>query len=214
MGDYNDATRRVASFGHKLDSRGEPIKAGDWFCPKCDDHQFARNVVCRRCKTAKPLGAGKGGSGSRSSTHGKGSGTRSEERPTRSVSQSVDLRRSGARRLRSESPTSRGSGRSPESCSHSPNLSPRQRLRRLDAPVRRGASPNRDPRRQGDIKWKPALERGRESVPKGPQELSGRRTARARASDHEGTVLGQGEDDHVEEGVGGSPTSSGDGTSP
>jgi len=28
---------------------------GDWQCPKCQDHQFARNTQCRRCGTARPI---------------------------------------------------------------------------------------------------------------------------------------------------------------
>jgi len=31
---------------------------GDWNCPTCQDLQFARNEVCRRCGTPKPYGAG------------------------------------------------------------------------------------------------------------------------------------------------------------
>jgi len=27
---------------------------GDWFCPGCSDHQFAKNTVCRRCGTPNP----------------------------------------------------------------------------------------------------------------------------------------------------------------
>ena len=46
--------------------KGPEWKTGDWSCPSCSDHQFARNEVCRRCKTPKPAGpageapAGKG----------------------------------------------------------------------------------------------------------------------------------------------------------
>jgi len=29
-------------------------KVGDWFCPGCNDRQFAGNDTCRKCKTAKP----------------------------------------------------------------------------------------------------------------------------------------------------------------
>mmetsp|Transcript_25610 Transcript_25610/g.76381 ORF Transcript_25610/g.76381 Transcript_25610/m.76381 type:complete len:251 (+) Transcript_25610:99-851(+) len=31
---------------------------GDWLCPRCGDHVFARNRACRRCATPKPEGAG------------------------------------------------------------------------------------------------------------------------------------------------------------
>ena len=37
------------------------MRPGDWKCPECDDHQFARNTHCRLCQTAKPKGEGKGG---------------------------------------------------------------------------------------------------------------------------------------------------------
>jgi len=39
--------------------RGEGFLPGDWNCPKCGDHQFARNLSCRSCGTSKPgLGGG------------------------------------------------------------------------------------------------------------------------------------------------------------
>merc|ERR1719336_1415686 len=31
-------------------------KPGDWMCPGCGDHQFARNAQCRKCGHAKPEG--------------------------------------------------------------------------------------------------------------------------------------------------------------
>jgi len=38
---------------------------GDWLCPRCGDHVFARNRACRRCATPRPDGAGDmGGSSS------------------------------------------------------------------------------------------------------------------------------------------------------
>jgi len=33
-------------------------KPGDWNCPACGDHQFARNTHCRRCGTPNPNGGG------------------------------------------------------------------------------------------------------------------------------------------------------------
>ncbi|CAK0807953.1 unnamed protein product [Prorocentrum cordatum] len=33
-------------------------KPGDWICPGCNDLQFARNPVCRQCRTPRPAGAG------------------------------------------------------------------------------------------------------------------------------------------------------------
>jgi len=32
----------------------ETMKLGDWICPGCYDHQFAKNFNCRRCGAAKP----------------------------------------------------------------------------------------------------------------------------------------------------------------
>jgi len=32
------------------------MKPGDWSCPACGDHQFARNETCRRCGGPKPAG--------------------------------------------------------------------------------------------------------------------------------------------------------------
>jgi len=34
------------------------LPPGDWICPGCGDHQFARNDTCRRCATPKPPDAG------------------------------------------------------------------------------------------------------------------------------------------------------------
>lgn len=34
------------------------LPPGDWMCPTCSDHQFARNTKCRRCGTPRPLGMG------------------------------------------------------------------------------------------------------------------------------------------------------------
>lgn len=35
---------------------GRIIQVGDWICPnsRCNDYQFARNVVCRKCQTRRP----------------------------------------------------------------------------------------------------------------------------------------------------------------
>jgi len=30
------------------------FRAGDWMCPKCDYHNFARNETCMKCSTDKP----------------------------------------------------------------------------------------------------------------------------------------------------------------
>mmetsp|Transcript_109354 Transcript_109354/g.314944 ORF Transcript_109354/g.314944 Transcript_109354/m.314944 type:complete len:353 (-) Transcript_109354:89-1147(-) len=42
---------------------GGDMRPGDWMCPSCGDHQFARNDVCRRCGSGKPGGAGAVGGG-------------------------------------------------------------------------------------------------------------------------------------------------------
>lgn len=34
------------------------LPPGDWMCPGCNDHQFARNATCRRCGTPRPSGVG------------------------------------------------------------------------------------------------------------------------------------------------------------
>lgn len=28
---------------------GRPMRPGDWACPNCGDHNFARNTQCRKC---------------------------------------------------------------------------------------------------------------------------------------------------------------------
>jgi len=30
------------------------FRTGDWMCPKCNDHQFARNKFCRKCREPRP----------------------------------------------------------------------------------------------------------------------------------------------------------------
>ena len=35
------------------------MKPGDWNCPKCKNHNYAKRTVCNRCDTRKPV-EGKG----------------------------------------------------------------------------------------------------------------------------------------------------------
>jgi len=35
-------------------SGGLEMRPGDWICPKCNDHVFAKNSACRRCNTPNP----------------------------------------------------------------------------------------------------------------------------------------------------------------
>merc|ERR1711948_104859 len=39
-------------------SAGQKFAAGDWNCPACGDHQFARNTNCRKCGADKPMDVG------------------------------------------------------------------------------------------------------------------------------------------------------------
>lgn len=39
-------------------SSNAPVEQGDWFCSSCGDHQFARNVACRKCGAPRPDDAG------------------------------------------------------------------------------------------------------------------------------------------------------------
>merc|ERR1712217_493525 len=32
------------------------MKLGDWICPKCNDHQYAKNDTCRKCSAPRPPG--------------------------------------------------------------------------------------------------------------------------------------------------------------
>jgi len=38
--------------------KGGGMLPGDWACPGCGDHQFARNTDCRKCGTPNPAGGG------------------------------------------------------------------------------------------------------------------------------------------------------------
>merc|ERR1719350_2477245 len=37
---------------------GGNMQPGDWLCPACGDHQFARNDTCRKCANPKPANGG------------------------------------------------------------------------------------------------------------------------------------------------------------
>jgi len=39
-------------------ANSKPLSPGDWMCPSCNDHQFARNIQCRRCAFPRPEGFG------------------------------------------------------------------------------------------------------------------------------------------------------------
>lgn len=47
-------THKGASFGGSAGKGGAQTMAGDWLCPGCGDHQFARNETCKQCQTPKP----------------------------------------------------------------------------------------------------------------------------------------------------------------
>merc|ERR1719378_1316855 len=55
-------------------SSSAPMMPGDWVCPSCGDHQFARNTSCRKCGAAKPMDAGMGGGCYGKANGGKGAG--------------------------------------------------------------------------------------------------------------------------------------------
>eukprot|EP00746_Dinoflagellata_sp_MGD_P166449 gnl/MRDRNA2_/MRDRNA2_96329_c0_seq1.p1 gnl/MRDRNA2_/MRDRNA2_96329_c0~~gnl/MRDRNA2_/MRDRNA2_96329_c0_seq1.p1 ORF type:complete len:483 (+),score=87.48 gnl/MRDRNA2_/MRDRNA2_96329_c0_seq1:57-1505(+) len=50
--------------GKGIDNEGKGKgKGGDWYCPACDDLQFARNLECRKCGCPKPEDAEEKGKG-------------------------------------------------------------------------------------------------------------------------------------------------------
>lgn len=58
MGGGGDANAMAATQGGGQRPAAD-MRPGDWRCPACNDHQFARNEVCRRCGEKKPApGAG------------------------------------------------------------------------------------------------------------------------------------------------------------
>jgi len=59
--------------GGRREGRMTNAKPGDWCCPSCNDIQFARNQVCRRCGEPKPTGPG-GNFGGGQGSGGQGSG--------------------------------------------------------------------------------------------------------------------------------------------
>ena len=52
----NDQRGRDRKFGR---DRNSNMKPGDWSCPKCKNHNYAKRTVCNRCDTRKPV-EGKG----------------------------------------------------------------------------------------------------------------------------------------------------------
>jgi len=48
---------------------GKGMMPGDWTCPACGDHQFARNLQCRKCGADNPQLAGMSGKGNRSAPY-------------------------------------------------------------------------------------------------------------------------------------------------
>lgn len=50
------------------------MRPGDWICPRCSDHVFARNSVCRRCSTPKSGSDGSYGHGHTNYGHGQSQG--------------------------------------------------------------------------------------------------------------------------------------------
>mmetsp|Transcript_12441 Transcript_12441/g.26928 ORF Transcript_12441/g.26928 Transcript_12441/m.26928 type:complete len:378 (-) Transcript_12441:166-1299(-) len=65
------ATAAAAAATLGLSKNGLQMRPGDWICPSCGDHVFAKNANCRKCGTARPndvltnmAGAGRNGTGS------------------------------------------------------------------------------------------------------------------------------------------------------
>jgi len=52
---------------------GKGMQPGDWNCPGCGDHQFARNTECRKCQTPNPGGGGASFGGANNPNAGSGS---------------------------------------------------------------------------------------------------------------------------------------------
>lgn len=52
-GDMSEANDKTAVLMARIRNCSR-IKDGDWICPACNDLQFAKNDVCRKCSTAKP----------------------------------------------------------------------------------------------------------------------------------------------------------------
>eukprot|EP00930_Biecheleria_cincta_P026122 TRINITY_DN1846_c0_g1_i4.p1 TRINITY_DN1846_c0_g1~~TRINITY_DN1846_c0_g1_i4.p1 ORF type:complete len:316 (-),score=63.70 TRINITY_DN1846_c0_g1_i4:240-1187(-) len=61
-GGFNMAALSAPSFGGG-GGGAQPAMPGDWNCPACGDHQFARNSVCRKCGSPKDGAGGAGAFG-------------------------------------------------------------------------------------------------------------------------------------------------------
>merc|ERR1719223_769895 len=60
---------------------GQEMKPGDWFCPGCNDLQFAKNKKCRKCGTPNPDPEGSLEAASTSETYKPRDGKTSEMKP-------------------------------------------------------------------------------------------------------------------------------------
>ena len=49
-----EAKKRRGREGGTAAAAASKAKPGDWLCPRCADHQFARNSTCRKCGEPKP----------------------------------------------------------------------------------------------------------------------------------------------------------------
>merc|ERR1719359_1243313 len=49
-----EGSRTAMEAGIAAGHGGQLEKPGDWYCPSCNDLQFARNAVCRKCSTPNP----------------------------------------------------------------------------------------------------------------------------------------------------------------
>jgi len=51
-GKFKKAVPDAFGMGSKASSAS--VEQGDWFCASCNDHQFARNIACRKCGASRP----------------------------------------------------------------------------------------------------------------------------------------------------------------
>lgn len=63
-----EGSRAAMEAGIASREGAQDLKPGDWYCPSCNDLQFAKNKVCRKCQTPNPDPEGCMAAASESST--------------------------------------------------------------------------------------------------------------------------------------------------
>merc|ERR1712061_26808 len=54
MDDGNGGVCCIPAQECRTSASDDSMRDGDWLCPSCSDHQFAKNISCRKCGEPRP----------------------------------------------------------------------------------------------------------------------------------------------------------------